>query len=81
MQREYQNTIIRDLRDQQMRFAPRTKKLQQVEAAERLISEVDPDKIVSIRIRLLPHHGISPGGLAPVEDSRRRFAPRPSLVR
>jgi RNA polymerase primary sigma factor/RNA polymerase sigma factor len=44
MQREYQNPIISDLRDQQIRFAPRTKKLQQVEAAERLISEVDPDK-------------------------------------
>jgi RNA polymerase primary sigma factor/RNA polymerase sigma factor len=44
MQREYQSPIIRDLRDQQIRFAPRPKKLQQVEAAERLISEVDPDK-------------------------------------
>jgi RNA polymerase primary sigma factor/RNA polymerase sigma factor len=44
MQREYQSPTIRDLRDQQIRFAPRPKKLQQVEAAERLISEVDPDK-------------------------------------
>jgi RNA polymerase primary sigma factor/RNA polymerase sigma factor len=44
MQREYQSTILNDLRDQQIRFAPRTKKLQQVEAAERLISEIDPAK-------------------------------------
>ncbi len=44
MQRDYQSPALRELRDQQIRFAPRTKKLQQVEAAERLITEVDPDK-------------------------------------
>src|SRR5256885_16312315 len=44
MQRDYQNPELRELRDQQIRFAPRTKKLQQVEAAERLIAEIDPDK-------------------------------------
>ena len=44
MQRDYQSPIIRDLCDQQIRFAPRVKKLQQVEAAERLISEIDPLK-------------------------------------
>ena len=46
MQREYQSPVLRDLRDQQIRFAPRTKKLQQVEAAERLISEIDPQKTI-----------------------------------
>jgi RNA polymerase primary sigma factor len=45
MQRDYNSTVIRDLRDQQIRFAPRPKKLQQVEAAERLIPEIDPEKI------------------------------------
>lgn len=44
MQREYQSPEIRELRDQQMRFAPRAKKLQQVEAAERLIVEIDSEK-------------------------------------
>jgi RNA polymerase primary sigma factor/RNA polymerase sigma factor len=44
MQREYQNPELRELRDQQIRFAPRPKKLQQVEAAERLIAEIDGDK-------------------------------------
>ena len=44
MQRDYQSPIIRDLCDQQIRFAPRIKKLQQVEAAERLISEIDPQR-------------------------------------
>jgi RNA polymerase primary sigma factor/RNA polymerase sigma factor len=44
MQRDYQSPVLRDLCDQQSRFAPRVKKLQQVEAAERLISEIDPQR-------------------------------------
>lgn len=44
MQREYQSPEVRELRDQQIRFAPRAKKLQQVEAAERLIAEIDGEK-------------------------------------
>jgi len=44
MQRDYQSSEIRELRDQQIRFAPRAKKLQQVEAAERLIAEIDSEK-------------------------------------
>src|SRR3977135_3510083 len=44
MQRDYQSPDLRELRDQQIRFAPRTKKLQQVEAAERLIAEIDGTK-------------------------------------
>lgn len=44
MQREYQTPELRQLRDQQMRFAPRAKKLQQVEASERLIAEIDGEK-------------------------------------
>ncbi len=44
MQRDYQSPELRELRDQQIRFAPRAKKLQQVEAAERLSAEIDSDK-------------------------------------
>jgi RNA polymerase primary sigma factor/RNA polymerase sigma factor len=44
MQRIYQTSEVRELRDQQIRFAPRIKKLQQVEAAERLIAEIDGEK-------------------------------------
>jgi len=44
MQRDYQSPELRELRDQQIRFAPRVKKLQQVEAAERLITEIDSEK-------------------------------------
>jgi RNA polymerase primary sigma factor len=44
MHRDYHTPIISYLRDQQIRFAPREKKLQQVEAAEQLISQIDPEK-------------------------------------
>ncbi|MCC7476765.1 MAG: sigma-70 family RNA polymerase sigma factor [Pirellulales bacterium] len=44
MQRVYQYPELRELRDQQIRFAPRPKKLEQVEAAERLITEIDSGK-------------------------------------
>lgn len=47
MHTDYQNTILRQLRDQQVRFAPRDKKVEQVNRAERLISEIDPAKTYS----------------------------------
>jgi RNA polymerase primary sigma factor len=45
MQRTYNCPVLRDLCDQQIRFAPTDQRLQQVEVAERLISEIDPQKI------------------------------------
>jgi RNA polymerase primary sigma factor len=44
MQREYHSPILRELCDQQLRFAPTDQKHQQIEAAERLIGEIDPEK-------------------------------------
>ena len=38
-------TSCDDLCDQQIRFAPTDQRLQQVEVAERLISEIDPQKV------------------------------------
>ena len=45
MQRNYNSLVMRELCDQQIRFAPTDQRLQQVEVAERLISEIDPQKI------------------------------------
>jgi len=42
MHKDYLNPAIRQLRDQQVRFAPREKKLEQVVQAEKLLSELDP---------------------------------------
>src|SRR5688572_14503107 len=44
MQRDYRSPILRQLGEQQIRFTPTDQKLQQVDAAERLISEIDPGK-------------------------------------
>ena len=44
MHRNYENDVIRRLRDQQVRYAPREKKLQQVIAAEQLVAELNPAK-------------------------------------
>ena len=41
MHNDYLNPAIRQLRDQQVRFAPREKKLEQVTQAEKLLSELD----------------------------------------
>jgi RNA polymerase primary sigma factor len=41
MHSEYLNPIIRQLRDQQVRFAPREKKIEQVNRAEKLLAELD----------------------------------------
>jgi RNA polymerase primary sigma factor len=45
MRTEYRVSAMRELRDQQVRFAPREKKLEQVAAAEKLLTEIEPDRI------------------------------------
>ncbi|MBU4398104.1 MAG: helix-turn-helix domain-containing protein, partial [Planctomycetes bacterium] len=42
MRKDYLNPAIRQLRDQQVRFAPREKRIEQAAQAERLLSELDP---------------------------------------
>ena len=41
----YLNPAMRQLRDQQVRFAPREKKLEQAAQAEKLLGEIDPRRI------------------------------------
>jgi len=45
MHTEYRISAMRELRDQQARFAPREKKVEQVAAAEKLLAEIEPDRI------------------------------------
>lgn len=42
--RTYKNPAMKQLKDQQVRFAPAEKRLEQLERAERLLSEIDPGK-------------------------------------
>ena len=44
MHSDYVSPVLRQLRDQQVRFAPREKKLEQVDRAERLLTELDPKR-------------------------------------
>ncbi len=47
MHSAYRSPVIRQLRDQQVRFAPRTRKLEQVERAEQLLGEIETSKTYS----------------------------------
>ncbi len=47
MHAAYVNPAIRELRDQLVRFAPREKKIEQVEMAEKLLGEIDPTRTYS----------------------------------
>lgn len=44
MHTDYLNPILRQLRDQQVRFAPREKKIEQVNRAEKLLAELDEQR-------------------------------------
>lgn len=44
MNSEYQHPVMRQLRDQQVRFAPRDKKIAQIERAEKLLAEIEPQR-------------------------------------
>jgi RNA polymerase primary sigma factor/RNA polymerase sigma factor len=44
MHSEYRSPIMKQLRDQQVRYAPRDKKIEQVESAEALLYEISPRK-------------------------------------
>ena len=41
MHNEYRNPVMRHLRDQLTRYAPRQKKVEQIGRAEKLIGEID----------------------------------------
>jgi RNA polymerase primary sigma factor/RNA polymerase sigma factor len=45
MHTDYVNPAIRQLRDQQVRFSPREKKIEQVNRAEKLLGELDPIRV------------------------------------
>ena len=47
MHADYNIPILKELRDQQVRFAPREKKVEQINRAERLLAELDPRRTYS----------------------------------
>ena len=61
--------ILKELRDQQVRFAPRSKKLEQVDRAERLLSELDPGKTYSYEYLCYRITDYRPDASSPVDVS------------
>ena len=59
MHTDYLNPALRELRDQQVRFAPREKKLEQVAQAEKLLGELDPGRTYTYEYLCYPHHQLS----------------------
>ena len=47
MSSRYRSTALRELRDQQVRFVPREKKIEQVDRAEALFNEIEDDRTYS----------------------------------
>jgi len=47
MHSEYLNPVLRQLRDQQVRFAPQNRKIEQVDQAEKLLGELEPSRTYS----------------------------------
>ncbi|QDU91632.1 RNA polymerase sigma factor SigA [Pirellulimonas nuda] len=45
MNRAYRHNVIDRLHEQLSRYAPRTKRVEQIETTERLIAEIDPEKV------------------------------------
>jgi RNA polymerase primary sigma factor/RNA polymerase sigma factor len=45
MNANYMNPVFRQLRDQQVRFAPRDQQMEQANRAERLLGEIDPARV------------------------------------
>ena len=72
---------MRELRDQQVRFAPREKKLEQVAQAEKLLGELDPERTYTYEYLCFRITNYRPGGLSRPEALGPRGGPRPAAVR
>ena len=81
MQREYNSPILKQLCDQQIRFAPTDQKLQQVAAAERLIGEVDPQKTYTYEYVCFRITGYRPESFARTQIVGEELVARSASVR
>lgn len=74
MHAAYRSQQMKELRDQQVRFAPRARKLEQVDRAERLLAELDPARMYSYEylcFRITDYRpDISPQSVVSGEEAR-----------
>lgn len=69
MHTEYHVPTIRQLRDQQVRFAPRDKKIEQIARAEKLLREIDPQRTYSYEYLCFRITDYRPDAIAPITMS------------
>ena len=81
MHADYVNPVIRELRDQQVRFAPREKKLEQVNRAEKLLAELDPSRTYTYEYLCYRITDFRPESYPDMKVAGRRHDPRPAVVR
>ena len=67
MHTDYLNPAMRELRDQQVRFAPREKKIEQVGAGRETPGRDRPESDLHLRISLLSDHQFRPGAYPDVK--------------
>ena len=72
MHTDYFNPIIRQLRDQQVRFAPREKKVEQVDRAEKLLTELEPQRTYPYEYLCYPDHRFPARSRSRISRSRAK---------
>ncbi len=60
MGKTYRHPAMKQLKDQQTRYAPRERRLEQVERAEQLLGEIEEVKHYPYEYLVFPNHGVSP---------------------
>ncbi len=80
MHTDYQISALRELRDQQVRFAPREKKLEQLDRAEKLLHEIDTDRAYTYEYLCFRITDYRPDSAAGSVISGRRGEPRPAAI-
>ena len=80
MHADYDVPALRELRDQQVRFAPRDKRLEQLDRAEKLIHEIEADtQRVADEMRQ-SGQVITEGDSCGVTSSVQRFSPKKVMM-
>ena len=80
MHTDYRSPVMKQLRDQQARYAPRQKKLEQVEQAEQFLQEVMPEKTYPYELLCFRITGYRPESRASGDDGGRGRAARSAAV-
>ena len=70
----FKNPALKQLTDQQVRFAPPARRLEQAEQARRLLSEIEAEQALSVPVRLFPGHRLPSRSPRRLADRRRRLA-------